>query len=405
MVKDSTGNFSGLVTLEEKAGVIVIGGHFQGLGLLRSLGRQDIPVYLLDKEQCIGRFSKYVKKFLKCPDVSKDESRFLEFLVNLAGKENLEGWIIYPNDDETVSFLARHRERLEKHYRVSTPPWDIVKYAYDKALTYGIAEKCGVAIPKTYYPQSIDELKQTDMAFPVVIKPSIKEPFYSRTSRKAILVKDRDQLIKEYTGALKAIASSQTLMVQEFIPGGTKNLLSVGCLCRDGKLLARVMASRLRQHPMDFGHATTFAKTVNIPEMGEMAGKILAAIKFHGLAEIEFMYDSRDSRYKLIEINARTWGWHTIAMAAGVDMPYLSYLDMLGREVRQNGFIEGVKWMHLATDVPTAAIEILKGRMKLSEYISSLKGKKQYAVWSREDPVPFFAELVLLPYLWIKRGF
>ena len=405
MVKDAINNSLDAVTMGVEAGVIVIGGHFQGLGLLRSLGRQNIPVYLLDKEQCIGRFSKYVKKFLRCPDVSKDESRFLEFLINLARKESLKGWIIYPNDDETVSFLARNRERLEEYYRVSTPPWDIVKYAYDKALTYDIAEKCGVAIPETYYPESIDELKQIDMEFPVVIKPSIKEPFYRRTSRKAILVKDRDRLIKEYTGALKAIAPSQALMVQEFIPGGTRNLLSVGCLCRDGKLLARVMACRLRQHPMDFGHATTFARTVNIPEMGEMAAKILAAINFHGLAEIEFMYDSRDSRYKLIEINARPWGWHTIAIAAGVDMPYLSYLDMLGHEVRQNGFTEGVKWMHLATDVPTAAIEILKGRMRFREYINSLKGKKQFAVWSREDPVPFFAELVLLPYLWIKRGF
>jgi predicted ATP-grasp superfamily ATP-dependent carboligase len=405
MAKNITGIPQESIALEGQTGVIVIGGHFQGLGLLRSLGRQNIPVYLLDKEQCIGRFSKYVKKFLKCPDVSKDESRFFEFLVSLAGKENLEGWIIYPNDDETVSFLARYKERLEKYYRISTPPWDIVKYAYDKALTYDIAEKCGVAIPKTCYPESIDELKQIDMEYPVVIKPSIKEPFYRRTSRKAILVKDRDQLIEEYTGALKAIAPSQTLMVQEFIPGGTRNLLSVGCLCRDGKLLARVMACRLRQHPMDFGHATTFAKTVNIPEMGEMAGKILAAIKFHGLAEIEFMYDARDEKYKLIEINARPWGWHTIAIAAGVDMPYLSYLDMLGQEVRQNGFIEGVKWMHLATDVPTAAIEILKGRLKFKEYVNSFKGKKQYAVWAREDPMPFFAELVLLPYLWIKRGF
>jgi predicted ATP-grasp superfamily ATP-dependent carboligase len=405
MAKNITGIPQESIALEGQAGVIVIGGHFQGLGLLRSLGRQNIPVYLLDKEQCIGRFSKYVKKFLKCPDVSKDESRFFEFLVSLAGKENLEGWIIYPNDDETVSFLARYKERLEKYYRISTPPWDIVKYAYDKALTYDIAEKCGVAIPKTCYPESIDELKQIDMEYPVVIKPSIKEPFYRRTSRKAILVKDRDQLIEEYTGALKAIAPSQTLMVQEFIPGGTRNLLSVGCLCRDGKLLARVMACRLRQHPMDFGHATTFAKTVNIPEMGEMAGKIVAATRFHGLAEIEFMYDGRDEQYKLIEINARPWGWHTIAIAAGVDMPYLSYLDMLGQEVRQNGFIEGVKWMHLATDVPTAAIEILKGRLKFKEYVNSFKGKKQYAVWARKDPMPFFAELVLLPYLWIKRGF
>jgi len=389
----------------EKVGAIVIGGHFQGLGLLRSLGRKKIPIYLLDQGQCIGRFSKYVTKFLKCPDVNKDESRFLEFLISLASDENIKDWIIYPNDDEMVSFLARYKERLEEYYRVSTPCWDSVKYAYDKALTYDIAEKCGVDIPKTFYPESTKELEQTEIEFPVIIKPSIKEPFYSRTSKKAILVEDRSLLIEEYTKAVKALAPSQTLMVQEFIPGGTKNLFSVGCLCRDGRLLAKVMACRLRQHPMDFGHATTYARTVDIPEMAEMAGTILSAMDFHGLAEIEFMHDSRDGKYKLIEINARPWGWHTIAIAAGVDLPYLSYLDMLGEEVRQNGFTEGIKWMHLVTDIPTAAIELLKGRMKLAEYFNSLKGKKEFAVWSCEDPMPFIAELVLLPYLWLKRGF
>jgi len=405
MEKNATGSSLPSGASGDKVGAIVIGGHFQGLGLLRSLGRKKIPVYLLDQGQCIGRFSKYVKKFFKCPDVKKDESRFLEFLVNLAAEENLKGWIIYPNDDEMVSFLARYKENLEEYYRVSTPHWDSVKYAYDKALTYNIAEKCGVSAPKTFCPESITELEQADIEFPVIIKPSIKEPFYSRTSKKAILVKTKGQLIEEYSKAVKALAPSQTLMVQEYIPGGTKNLFSVGCLCRDGKMLARVMACRLRQHPMDFGHATTYARTVDIPEMGEMAGTILAVMNFHGLAEIEFMHDSRDGKYKLIEINARPWGWHTIAIGAGVDLPYLSYLDMLGEEVRQNGFAEGVKWMHLVTDIPTSAIELLKGRMRLAEYFNSLKGKKQFAVWSFEDPMPFIAELVLLPYLWIKRGF
>ena len=117
------------------------------------------------------------------------------------------------------------------------------------------------------------------------------------------------------------------------------------------------------------------------------------------------MHDSKDGKYKLIEINARPWGWHTIAIAAGVDLPYLSYLDILGEEVRQNGFTEGIKWMHMVTDIPTAAIELLKGRMKLAEYFDTFKGKKQFAVWSRDDPMPFIAELVLLPYLWLKRGF
>ena len=156
---------------------------------------------------------------------------------------------------------------------------------------------------------------------------------------------------------------------------------------------------------MDFGHATTYAETVDIPELEESTKKILGAMGYHGLSEVEFMLDPRDGRYKLIEINARAWGWHTLAIGAGVDLPYLSYQDMLGAEVKQNGFDKDAKWIRLMTDIPTTLGEILRGRMRINDYITSLKGKKQFAVLSITDPLPFITEILLLPYLWKKRGF
>ena len=118
------------------------------------------------------------------------------------------------------------------------------------------------------------------------------------------------------------------------------------------------------------------------------------------------MWDPRDRQYKLIEINPRPWGWHTLAIGAGVDLPYLLYRDMLGEEVTQNGAIpRQAKWIRLITDTPTVAPALLKGRIRLTDYIRSLKGKKQFAVFSIKDPLPFIVELLMLPYLWKKRGF
>ena len=388
----------------KQVGAVVIGGHFQGLGILRSLARQHIPTYLIDRGLCIGRFSRYTGRFTKCPDVEQ-ENLFFTFLMDLARKENLEGWIIYPNDDETVCLLAKHKEQLEEYYRVTTPSWDVVKFAYDKKLTYELAEKCGIAIPRTFYPRNAEELEQLDAEFPVIIKPSVKEPFYSRTGKKAIRVDNRGELMDEYANAAMVVDSSEIIMIQELIPGGTEYLFSVGSLCKNGELLAKVVARRPRQHPMDFGHATTYAETVNIPELEECARKVLAAMDYHGLSEVEFMKDPRDGQYKLIEVNARPWGWHTLAIGAGVDLPYLSYLDMLGEEVKQNGFAKDAKWIRLVTDIPTVITELVKGRMKLADYLNSLKGKKEFAVLSVTDPIPFLMELLMLPYLWKKRGF
>ncbi len=387
----------------QKAGAVIIGGDFQGLGILRSLGRQNVSIYLLDQGLCISRFSRYTKRFIRCPSV-RQEVLFFNFLMDLAAKENLEGWVVYPNDDETVCFLAKYKKQLEEYYRIPTPSWDVVKFAYEKKLTYQLAERSGIAIAKTFYPKDIDGLKQLDIEFPVIIKPSVKEPFYSKTGKKAIRVDNRSKLVEEYTKAVSLVDSS-VIMIQELIPGGANGLFSVGSLYKNGEFLGKVVARRTRQHPMDFGHATTYAETVDIPELEESAKKILGAMGYYGLSEVEFMLDPRDGKYKLLEINARPWGWHTLAIGAGVDLPYLSYQDMLGEKVRQNGFDKDAKWIRLVTDIPTVIREIFKGRMKLTDYISSLKGKKQFAVLSIKDPIPFVAELVLLPYLWKKRGF
>jgi predicted ATP-grasp superfamily ATP-dependent carboligase len=386
-----------------QVGAIIIGGDFQGLGILRSLSRHNVPTYLLDDGLCIGRFSRYSKRFIKCPSV-KQEALLLTFLVDLARKEKLDSWLIYPNDDETVCFLSEHKDELGKHYRIVTPSWDVVKFAYEKRLTYQLAEESGVAVPRTLYPNSVEELEQMDIEFPVIIKPSVKEPFYSKVKKKAIRVDNRQELVREFT-AVVGLAGKPGLMVQELIPGGPNYLFSVGSLYKNGEFLGKVVVRRARQHPMDFGHATTYAETVNIPELEEITKKILGAINYYGLSEVEFMLDPRDRKYKLIEINARPWGWHTLAIAAGVDLPYLLYQDMLGEKVKQDGFSKDIKWIRLMTDIPTVVGEILKGKMRITDYLHSLKGKKEFAVFSLDDPLPFIAEILMLPYLWRKRGF
>jgi predicted ATP-grasp superfamily ATP-dependent carboligase len=387
----------------KKVGAVIIGGDFQGLGILQSLGQHGIPTCLLDKGLCIGRFSRYAKRFMKCPGI-KQEALFLEFMTDLAIREKINGWIVYPNDDETVCFLARHKEQLGKHYQITTPCWDVVKFAYEKRLTYQLAEKIGIPVPRTLYPESAEEVEELDIEFPVILKPSVKEPFYSQTRKKAIRVDSRQELVREFAEA-EQFTGRHRLMIQELIPGGSSHLFSVGSFYKDGDFLGKVVARRARQHPMDFGHATTYAETVDEPELEEITKKILGAIGYYGLSEVEFMLDPRDGRYKLLEINARLWGWHTLAIAAGVDLPYLLYQDMLGEKVRQDSYARDIKWIRLVTDIPTAAGEIFRGRMKLADYLHSWKGKKHFAVWSLTDPLPFIAEILMLPYLWKKRGF
>jgi len=384
-------------------GAIVIGGHFQGLGVVRSLARNGIKVVVIDTEPCISRFSRYVYKFLRCPNV-QDESAFLEFLHDIAHRYQLENWIIFPTDDETVFFLSQHHTELSKMFMLTTPHWDIVKFAYNKTYSYQLAEKIGIPIPKTFYPEKLEDLFDLDISFPAIIKPSVMRRFFSITGKKVFRAKNRDELISNYQKASSIIPPNE-ILIQDEIPEVAKHLYSFCPLFKDKKVLAKIVAKRTRQHPMDFGQASTFAETIHLPELETLGISILSAMNYYGICEVEFIQDPRDHIYKFLEVNPRVWGWHTLAIRAGVNLPYLLYLDMINKQVANGCYKKGVKWVRLTTDLPTVASEICKGRMGVRDYLHSMKGEKEFAVLSLDDPLPFIGEFFLIPYLWKKRGF
>lgn len=389
--------------MANRIGAIIAGGDFQALGVLRTLAQKGIPVIVLDNVLCISRYSRFCKKFYRSPDPLESDN-YVDFLIQLVKKEGIQGWVIYPNSDLTVYILSRYKKTLENYYRIPTPRWDVIRNVYIKRETYQIAEKNGIPIPKLYDKYSLGQLLEEDLRYPVVIKPSIRDHFYPWFKIKAFRVNNKEELIKTYKPVNRIIASDE-ILVQDFIPGGPKNLYSFCPFFKNGKAIIGVAGKRTRQHPMEFGHASTYVELVDIPELRSIAEKFLSLIDYYGIAEVEFMRDPRDNQYKLLEVNPRVWGWHTLAIAAGVDLPYFLYQDLLGERIKVTFSNYHTKWVRLITDIPTAFLEIMKGNVSMGEYIASMKGKKTDAVLSIKDPLPFLAELALLPYLWAKKGF
>ena len=81
------------------------------------------------------------------------------------------------------------------------------------------------------------------------------------------------------------------------------------------------MAQRWRQHPPEFGRASTFVETIDLPLLENLSERFLKAINYYGLVELEYKLDPRDGQYKLLDVNARTWGYHSLGQRAGVGFP------------------------------------------------------------------------------------
>jgi predicted ATP-grasp superfamily ATP-dependent carboligase len=385
-----------------RPGAIIAGGHYHSLGAARNLAKHGVSVYVVDSSICVAQFSRHVRGFFRAP-ATDDEAAYCEFFLKLAERPGLGGAILFPSDDESVRIFALHRDALSECYLVTTPPWDVIKYVYDKRLTYRLATQVGVPAPDTCNPANIGDLDGLDLEFPLVVKPAISTHLSAATKKKAYRANDREEL-RRYYREMAAIMDPGEILIQELIPGRGANLFSYFGFFRGGKAVAGYCAQRPRQHPMEFGRASTLAVTVNIPELEALGEKLLSGIGYSGLAEVEFMYDPKHARFELLDINPRIWGWHTLAIHAGIDLPFLAYADAIGQPVSVGTFREGVKWVRMTTDILTVVSEMWHGRLTLGGYLKSLRGCKD-AVFTLSDPLPALMEVLLIPYYAKHRGF
>jgi D-aspartate ligase len=384
------------------AGGLVIGGDYQGLGIARSLGRHGIPVCVIDDETSIARASRFVKGFVRVPDL-RSEMSTLEAIALARRKYGLSGWVLYPTREENVVALAANRDALLRDFRVATPDLASIRHAWDKRELYRLAESLSVPIPRTWFPRVETDLAEIDMNGPVVVKPAIKEHFFYTTHAKAWRADDGAQLSSCFRRAAEIVGEGEVI-VQELIPGGGQEQYAYCAFFRDGRVLASMTVRRRRQHPSDFGRASTYVETISLPEIAESSIRFLQAIGYYGLAELEYKHDSRDGAYKLLDVNARTWGYHTLGHSAGVDFPYLLFRDQMGHPVDETHAQPGVRWIRLATDVPNAVRDIRAGTLRSQDFLRSLRGVDTEAVFCLRDPLPGLYEIALLPYLAIKRG-
>lgn len=384
-------------------GGVVLGGDYQGLGIVRSLGRRAIPTCVVDDEYSIARHSRYASIGIRVRDL-RDEDVLTKTLLQIGERFGLKQWVLFPTRDEQVAALSRRRDELGRFFRVPVPCWDTVQWMCDKRNTYRMAKQLGIPFPQTHFPQTVDDLGQLPLRFPVVLKPAIKEHFFYATKAKAWRANDPKQLRELFSRACD-IAGSGEMMVQDLIPGNGKHQFGYCAFFKDGRAIGSMVSRRSRQHPHEFGRASTFVETIDLPALESLSERFLRKTNYYGLVEVEYKLDPRDGQFKLLDVNARTWGYHTLGTCAGVDFPYLLYADQIGHKVEPSRGMPGLSWVRLVTDIPTGIVDIFGGRTKLPDYIRSLRASHVEAVFNREDPIPGLLECALLPYLYMKRGF
>jgi len=389
--------------MTETTGALVIGGNLNGLSIARSLGRHGVPVWVTTPPNAkLASCSRYTLRTLPWPDGESEAQ--VAYLLELAARYDLDQWVLFPTSDESASLLSKFHTALSRRFLVSTPTWEALRWAYDKRLTYQLAAEQKVDYPLTIYPATEVDLEGIPCAFPAILKPATHATINRFTADKAWPVANREELLARYREARELIPP-ELILVQERIPGGGESQFSYAALCYDGQPIASLTARRTRQYPIDFGYSSSFVETLDIPEIVGPSRRLMTAIRYTGLVEVEYKLDARNGRYKLLDINPRLWTWSPLGGRAGIDFPYLLWRMMVGRPVPEKTGRTGVRWVRMSTDVPAAIHLMLRGRLSLGAYLRSLRSPVEFALMAADDPLPGLLDLPLFAYKHFYNGY
>jgi D-aspartate ligase len=367
--------------------VIVIYSHIVGLAVIRALGRLGIPIIVLHYLPVeMGYVSKHVLHSHRISAPQTDEDAFLSDILALA--DRYSGALLVPTDDYTVVALSRNKDRLEKRFRVAVQEWGIVRQIVKKQHTYQLAEDMGVPYPKTALCDSLAEAERNipDFPFPFLLKPCEGHQFFD-IFRKKVLVIDSLAELRIHYQELRNLR--MPVMLQEIIPGEAHEGVNYNSYFADGEPIAEFTSEKVRIDPPFFGSPRVIVSK-KIPQIIEPGRKLLRALGYQGFSCMEFKRDPRDGVYKLMEINARHNLSGSLAVACGVNFPWIMYYDLIkGEKVRKSDFEEGIYWIDLTKDIMRYFVSRKAERYSLAQYLAPYLGKHLYAILDYRDPCPF----------------
>jgi hypothetical protein len=191
------------------------------------------------------------------------------------------------------------------------PPREQLEVSYDKRRTVELASKLEVPVPQTWLVRRAEESTNLPVSFPCVVKASREG-----TGCKTVSYCSNHAELSSATAQLLAILRGQAeVLIQEFVNGVGFGFFA---LMRHGAPLRVFMHQRIREYPPSGGRSTA-ARAYYSPRLKDLGVRLLSALKWHGVAMVEFKYSESRADFVLMEINGKFWGSLELGLSAGVN--------------------------------------------------------------------------------------
>lgn len=206
--------------------------------------------------------------------------------------------------------------------RITITPPEAMAVALDKDRTLALAAQLGIAAPRSVQVTDAAELDKASQALsmPLVLKPA-RSIGADGSERRQLSVAYAFSP-RELHDKAEHFLRFGPLLLQEYV-GGVG--VGIELIADRGEIVFAFQHLRLHEVPLT-GGGSSLRKSVAVePELLDASRKLMATLKWHGVAMVEFKWIPAERRLSLMEINGRFWGSLPLAIAAGADFPAMLY--------------------------------------------------------------------------------
>ncbi|MFW3172411.1 hypothetical protein [Geodermatophilus sp. CPCC 206100] len=328
--------------------------HHGGVGAIRSLGRLGVPVFAITEDRFTpAAVSRYLSGHVPWPTTGLEDPQALVDGLLRIGRDIGRPAVLLPTDDEAAVLLAERADDLAGAFlypRAADP--GLARRVADK---YGLHELCqkhevpdaDAVCPRS--PAEVEDFART-ARFPVVAKN--REPF-GRLRAPAVgsttVVESPDQLLR----LAARWPDDPGVLLQEYLPREhAEDWIVHGYLGSTSTPEVLFTGVKVRSWPPHAG-ITTSAVVVDNAELAALAADFAAQIGYRGILDLDWRYDRRDGRYKLLDFNPRVGAqFRLFETRGGVDVVRAQYLDLTGQPVPAGEQVEGRRFVAENFDLP-----------------------------------------------------
>jgi D-aspartate ligase len=317
-------------------------------------------------------FASRIVDFVARHSIESD-STFLEVVDGIAAARAPKKLILLGCGDSYVELMSKHREQFRENVIAPVVPHSQLLDLIRKDRFYASCRDNGIPYPATFiYERRMGNRYSLGFDCPVIVKPSNGISYWEHpfTGQKKVHRVGTPEELEELIGRIYESGYSDSLILQEFIPGDDSHMRVLTCYSdQNGKVtLAALGQVLLEEHtPKGIGNHAAILAGAQAPVV-KVLTSFLERIGYVGFSNFDIKHDPRDGSDKVFELNARQGRSNFYVTGSGYNLARYLVEDRLRGESRSYTFATNeMLWLVIPKRVAFAYVtdESLRSRMRV----------------------------------------